>query len=164
MTNFPADPIFSDSRIYRDIAVEALSASESAFSAGSRPKEDGSSGRVLAYDPEHRSFKQSMIAIVFAGLYIEARLWLHGCSRLGIAKYRSIDRRPLEDRLPALGVSDAMLRDDLKEYRESRKSLVHEKPVPLSMETSPTRVAQTEAAKAMALMDRVDRALADSAT
>ncbi len=57
-----------------------------------------------------------------------------------------------------------MLRDDLQEYRESRKSLVHEKPVPLSMETSPTRVAQTEAMKAMALMDRVDRALADSAT
>jgi hypothetical protein len=97
-------------------------------------------------------------------MYIEARLWLHGCSRLGIAKYRSIDRQPLEDRLPALGVSDTMLRDDLKEYRESRKSLVHEKPVPLSMETSPTRVAQTEAAKAMALMDRVDRALAENAT
>ena len=105
-----------------------------------------------------------MIAIVFAGMYIEARLWLHGCSRLDMAKYRAIDKHPLEERLPALGLSDAMLRDDLKKYRESRKSLVHEKPVPLSMEASPTRVAQTEAAKAVALMERVDRALADSVT
>lgn len=164
MNDLPAGPIFSNSRIYRDIAVEALSASESAFSEGSRPKDDGSSGRVLVYDPEHRSFKQSMIAVVFAGMYIEARLWLHGSSRLGIAKYRSIDRQPLEDRLLALGVSDALLWDDLKDYRESRKSLVHEKPVPLSMDISPTRVAQTEAVKAVALMGRVDRAIADSAT
>ncbi len=161
MSSFPDDPIFSNSRVYHDIAVEALTASESASTAGSRPKGDGSPGRVLAYDPERRSFKQSMIAIVFAGMYIEAQLWLHGCGRLGIAKYRSIDKQPLEERLPVLGVSNQTLRDDLKKYRESRKSLVHEKPVPISMDESPTRIAQTEAAKAVALMERVDRALAD---
>lgn len=52
-----------------------------------------------------------------------------------------------------------------KNYREVRKELVHEKPVPLSMDKSPICVAQEEAARAVRLMHRIiDEALAERAT
>ncbi len=158
------DPIFTNSSVYHAIAVQAMAASESAFRENSRPKADGSPGYVMTLDPERRSFKQSMIAIVFSGMYIEAQLWLHGCRLLGVDKYGKIDKQPLEMRLQPLGISDQKLQDDLKAFRESRKALVHEKPVPFSTDTSPIRTAQTEAAKAVALMELVDNALASSNT
>lgn len=105
-----------------------------------------------------------MIAIVFAGMYIEAKLWLFGCSLLGTSKYKPIDKQLLEQRVAALGIADQMLQADLKAYREARNALVHEKPVPLSMDKSPIRIAQTEAAKAVQLMYRVEKALAKRAT
>jgi hypothetical protein len=164
MSSFPNDPIFTNSRLYRDIATEALSASEDAFVQKSRPKDDSSPGHVIAYDPEYRSFKQSMIAIVFAGMYMEARLWLFGCSLLGAAKYRQVDQQPLEQRLAALGIDDQTLEVDLKNYREVRRSLVDEKSVPLSVDTSPTRIAQAEAVKAVQLMYRIEQALTEKET
>ena len=94
----------------------------------------------------------------------DARLWLSGCSLMGAPKYKPIDKQPLEERLPALGVFDRALHADLADFRQARKSLVHEKPVPLSMDTSPTRTAQAEAAKAVALMYRVEEALEERAT
>lgn len=164
MSSFPNDPIFTNSRLYRDIATEALSASEAAFVEKSRPKDDGSPGHVIAYDPECRSFKQSMIAIVFAGMYMEARLWLFGCSLLGAAKYKPVDKQPLEQRLAALEIDDQTLEVDLKNYREARRSLVHEKSVPLSVDTSPARIAQAEAVKAVQLMYRIEQALTERET
>ena len=161
MISYLNDPIFTNARLYRDIATEALSASEAAFFQKSRPKDDGSPGRVIAFDPEHRSFKQSMIAIVFAGMYMEARLWLFGCNRLGAAKYKPVDQLPLEQRLAALGIDDKTLEVDLKNYREARRALVHEKSVPLSMDASPIRIAQAEAAKAVQLMYRIEAALTE---
>lgn len=101
---------------------------------------------------------------MFSGMYIESRLWLVGCSRMEVARYRAIDKKPLEERLAPVGVSDQVLKNDLKAYRESRKTLVHEKPVPVSMDSSPTRIAQTEAKKAVALMERVDAALNEGVT
>ena len=38
MSSFPNDSIFTNSRLYRDIATEALSASEAAFVQKSRPQ------------------------------------------------------------------------------------------------------------------------------
>jgi len=52
MSSYLNDPIFTNARLYRDIATEALAASEIAFAQKSRPKDDGSPGHVIAYDPE----------------------------------------------------------------------------------------------------------------
>lgn len=164
MNSVPADPIFTNSQLYRDIAKESLLATTTEANKRRRLKTDGSSGHIITYDPEHRSFKQSMIAIVFAGMYIEAQLWLSGCNILGRTKYKLIDKQPLEQRVVALGIIDKSLLADLKAYREMRKALVHEKPIPASMETSPTWIAQTEAVKAIQLMDRLEKALAERVT
>jgi hypothetical protein len=150
--------------LYRDVAMEALVASEAEVDKHRRPREDGSPGHVITYDPGHTSFKQSMIAIVFAGMYMESQLWLFGCNLLGATEYKPIDKLPLDQRVSALGITDTELQADLKHYREVRKELVHEKPVPLSTDRSPIRVAQEQAAKAVGLMHRIDEALAERAT
>ena len=151
----PDDPIFSNARVYEQIAVEALDRAQSSLAAHRQPKEDGSEGYVLTGDPTRASFKDSMIAMVFAGMTMEARLWLHGCDRLGDAQYKPIDAKALELRLVPLGIHDVGLADDMKAFRLARKALVHEKALPLSRDRSPILVAQDEAAKAVVLMMRL---------
>jgi hypothetical protein len=158
----PDDPILTNADVYREIAVESLRSAEFALDAHKRRKENGSPGFVLSYDPARTSFKHSMIAIVFAGMCIEARLWLYGSQRLGVAEYTPIDRLPLEQRLAALGIVDEALEADVKTFRLARKDLVHEKAVPLSLDQSPARIVQKEAATAVNLIFRVERALAET--
>lgn len=140
MSTFPEDPIFSNARVYQQIAVEALGRAQSSLADHRRPKEDGSPGYVLTHDPERASLKNSFIAMVFAGMTMEAQLWLHGCERLGTVQYEPIDRQPLELRLASLGILDDVLAADMRAFRLARKALVHEKAVPLSRDKSPMLV------------------------
>jgi hypothetical protein len=152
--------VMTNVHVYREIAEAAHYSAAAELRKRRRARDDAESGYVILYDREQQSFKQSLVAIVFAGMYIEARLWLIGCERLGVEQYRKIDKTPLEDRLAALGVEDAALLAHARAYREMRKELVHEKARPIADECSPVRVAQREAASAVALMARVDSALA----
>ena len=154
--------IVTNSRVYRQIAEEALQSAIAEMSTHRSPRDDGQPRQVIRYDPEQRSFKQSMVAVVFAGMYIESRLWIVGCQLLGRDAYRRLDQKAIEERLRPLGIDDASLIADCKAYRESRKDLVHEKAVPIHEDRSPLRVAQDEAKMAVQLMIRVDEALKES--
>ena len=59
---------------YRAIATEAFEAMRGLVESGRWPKEDGSPGWILKFDPDQKSFKQAMIAIVFTGMWLEALL------------------------------------------------------------------------------------------
>lgn len=157
------EPILTNAQVYRDIAAESLQASEALIDAHRRPKNDGTPGSVLSLDPGRRSFKLSLIAIVFAGMFIEAAFWLYGSATLGADQYKSIDRRELEKRLRGLGIEDADLEAKLRAYREVRKELVHEKALPFSTDPTPIRVAQKEARKAVELMFHVEDVLRGAA-
>lgn len=159
MSIFAADPIFSNAKVYQQIAVEALARARSSLAEHRRPREDGSPGHVLTGDLERASFKNSMIAMVFAGMTMEAQLWLHGCERLGTVQYKPIDAQALELRLAPLGIHDGTMAGDMRAFRLARKALVHEKAVTLSQDESPVLVAQHEAEKAVALMSRLISAL-----
>lgn len=119
--------IITDLSVYHSIAKDALAQSEQVSVANRRPKPDGSAGFIITFDPEQTSFKKSLIALVFAGIYFEALLWLEGCRRMGEDKYRAIDKKKYEERLPELGISDPQLVASAKRFREARKDLVHEK-------------------------------------
>jgi hypothetical protein len=152
------EPILTNVVIYRAIATEALSASEAWDKKHTRP--NGTGGFVRTLDLTHTSFKNSLVAVVFSGMVIEATMWIVGCRKLGVAQYKKVDRDELEERLAPLGVSDAQLHDDLKAYREVRRALVHEKALPMSQDRSPNSTGQEEAKKAIRLMERVERAIA----
>jgi hypothetical protein len=159
MTDIPPDPTFTNIGLYREIALEALEISRGQLEERRRPRGSGSGGHVKTFDPHSRSFKQAMVCIVFAGMFMEGLLWLRGSRKLGVDAYRPIDKKALEERAQAVGITDEELLAELGSYRQVRKELVHEKAVPFSQDKSPLRVAQVEAKKAVDLMERLEAAL-----
>ncbi|MGE3924678.1 MAG: hypothetical protein AB7G13_17235 [Lautropia sp.] len=75
--------MLSNARTYLSIATDALAESERLDAAARRPKPNGETGFIVTIDPEQRAFKQSLVAIVFAGVYFEALLYIVGVERLG---------------------------------------------------------------------------------
>ena len=153
------DPIFTNVAVYGELASESLEAAEAFLEANRRPKDDGSAGHILTHDPDRRSLKHSFVAIAFAGMFMEAALWLYGTRKLGVDKYKPIDRWNLEMRLQPLGLADEDLEAKLKNYRETRKDMVHEKAVPFSQVQTPTRYAQKEARKSVEVMLQLEEVL-----
>lgn len=148
--------MLSNAQVYLAIAEEALTESNRLDEATRTPKPDGEHGFVITYDPEHTSFKRSMIAIVFAGLYFEALLYMVGVERLGKDEYMKIDRKCYEEKLHALGVFDIETLATCKRFREARKDLVHEKAVgPYEMEKCTFRAAQCEAEIAVSFVKSI---------
>jgi phage terminase large subunit-like protein len=62
--------------VYFAIAEEALAESERLEKLARRPKPDGEPGVIVTYDPERKSFKNSLVAIVFAGMYLDALFYI----------------------------------------------------------------------------------------
>lgn len=156
LIGWPNDPMLTNALVYRAIALEALEASERDLAAGTL--RDGQT-LITTLDPGQTSFKQSLVSIVFAGMYMEAKLWQTGCKRLGMNKYEKVDRMQLELRLNPLGIEDAALRQALERYREVRRSLVHEKAVPAHLDRSPSGTGQEEARNACKTMAQLDDAI-----
>jgi len=154
--------VHSNLNVYLAVAEEALEESVRFSEAARTPKPDGQSGYVVALDPEHRSFKQSLIAIAFAGIYLESLLGLVGTERLGKALYIKIDRQTnYEEKLPLLGVLDPSILANCKRFREARNDLMHEKAVALaSLGAEGTRYAQVEATFGIEFIKSVQRKFA----
>ena len=86
---------------------------------------------VIAHDPSRRSFKQSLIAIAFAGIYFEALLFVVGMARLEARWLREMDRKSYEEKLKALGVTEEDVVAAARRLRLSRNDLVYEKAAPV---------------------------------
>lgn len=121
--------MLSNANVYLAIAEEALAQSKQLDEASQRPKPDGQPGFVKTYDPEHASFKRSLVAMVFAGIYLEALLYIVGTDKLGKDEYMKIDRKHYEEKLRVLGVTDTETLTTCKRFREARNDLVHEKAI-----------------------------------
>jgi hypothetical protein len=158
-------PLLSNLAIYRAIAEEANAEAQSLYVASRTPKPDGSPGAVIQYDPFRRSFKQSLIAIVFTGIYVEALLYILGTRKFGERWEKKIDRnKTYEQKLEALGVRDPELLNSATRFRLSRKDLVHEKAVPVeNLQDQVMRQAQSEAAHAIEFLGKVTSALTGEA-
>ncbi len=138
--------MMSNVNLYLAVAEEALAESRRLDEAARLPRLDGQPGFVITYDPKHTSFKQSLIAIAFAGIYLEALLYIAGLGQLGKEEYMKIDRKSYEEKLKALGVTDVETLATCKRFREARNDLVHEKAIePLTFEGTAFRTAQREA-------------------
>ncbi len=154
--------VMTNVRVYLTIAEDAAAESKRLLEEGRSPKPDGQPGYVVRHDPERRSFKQSFIAIAFAGMYLEALLALVGRERLGPELYKKIDRAhtTYEEKLRLLGVSDSDLLAACKRFREARNDLMHEKPVDLeSQDLGEWRTAQDEASFAIETVRAITKEL-----
>jgi hypothetical protein len=120
--------LMTNASVYLAIAEEAQAQSERLAKLARRPKPDGEPGVIVTYDPDQKSFKNSLIAIVFAAMYIEAIFYILGTQKFGSAKYnKEHDRKCLEDKLSLFDLKDDDLRTAAKRLRERRKDLIHEK-------------------------------------
>jgi hypothetical protein len=148
--------------VYFAIAEEALAESERLEKLARRPKPDGDPGVIVTYDPEQKSFKNSLIAIVFAEMYLNALFYILGTKQFGKAQYnKKYDKKSLEEKLQVFGLSDKNLLAEAKRFRKRRKELVHEKAVQISDLTGDTiYIAQEEAKKALSLVKEVTEKLA----
>lgn len=153
--------VISNIDVYWAIAEEAHAAMQASLSEYQTPKPNGELGFIIRNDPDRRSFKQAMIAIAFSGMVLDSLLYLLLLERLGKAKAAKVDRLPHEERVIALGITDAGLLGRVVAFREARKELVHEKAVDISELGGQTmRTAQREAEHAVALIKELRTALA----
>ena len=119
--------VITNIAIYKAIADEAHQEIVQLMESGHRPKPDGSAGWIKTYDPNQTSFKQSMVSIVFTGMWLEALMHLLIVKKYGKDKFRDYDRKTYEEKLQLLGCMDKKLLHRVFRFRRIRKSLVHEK-------------------------------------
>ena len=94
----------SNLEIFFEIVQRSSATAERMSQRHRKPLPSG--GHVIRYDPKRRSFKNALIAIAFAGIYLEALLYIEGCRRLGKATCKKIWKRPrctYETKLRILG-------------------------------------------------------------
>ncbi len=151
--------MLSNVTVYLAIADTALAEAQRLDAEGRRPKPNGEPGFIITFDPDQQSFKQSLIALVFAGVYLEALMYLVGIQRLGKREYLKIDRKKYEEKLLALGICDQELLSAGKRFREARNDLVHEKAVAIQeINASELKKAQHEAEVGVAFVRSVANA------
>ena len=139
--------------VYRAITLDAHQKMHEQISAGRRPKGDGSPGWIINFDPDQGSFKQAMIAIVFAGMWLEALLHLLIVRDHGAEKFREYDFKSYADKIRLLGCLDKKLLDAAERFQKSRKELVHEK---AHFDGGKGKAAQDEADNAHELLVTID--------
>ena len=89
--------VITNVSIYKAIAIGAHAAMHELTNGGRRPKDDGSLGWIVTFDPEQKSFTQAMIAIVFAGMWLEAFLHLRIVRDHGLMKFKEYDFKSYDD-------------------------------------------------------------------
>ena len=115
----------SNAAVFLAIAENALAESERLLAANRRP--NGAGGYVVKLDPGQRSFKQALVALVFAGIYFEALAYAVARMRFSKERALEIDREPYPKRAALLGVEDEALHESLRQLQADRKGVVHEK-------------------------------------
>ena len=155
--------IITNIDVYWSIAEEAHGAMRADLAKSMTPKPNGETGFIIRRDSDRRSFKNAMVAIAFAGMYLDALLYITLHSRFGRADARKVDRLPHEERLEKLGVTDSAMLNRVKRFREVRRDLVHEKAVELAdIGCQPMHTAQDAADNAISLMRDIRGLLATS--
>ena len=153
-----SDFTYTNVSVYKAIAEEAYTEMVVHYENNRRPKEDGSEGSIIYYDPYHTSFKKSMITIVFTAMWLEASLHLRLVDKYGVTAIKSINRKEkfYEDKLKYLGINDPNILTKVTRFRLTRNELIHEES---HLDKGEVKKAQTEAHLAKEIMSEVDAAL-----
>ena len=151
--------MMSNLHTYLALAKDSLRNAKRFSTAQRKPKPDGQPGVIILYDPKQKSFKHSLISIVFAGIYFDALAHVEGARRLGKSKYKKIAKATYEVKLHALGLTDRALLLNCERFRKSRNDLVHEKAIDPKTSKATLRFAQVEAQHAVDFILQVTRLL-----
>jgi len=155
--------VISNIDTYFAVAHEALKKSKRYDAQYRKPKPDGSPGHIITFDRGRKSFKNSLIAIVFAGVYLDALLFIVGTQRLGRRQYKLIKKAKYEERLKRLGCTDKQLLADCERFRRARNEVAHEQAAePAAATLKELRFAQHEADHALKFIKQASKCLASA--
>lgn len=138
--------------IFYKIAKESYTAMNEFTNRNRKPKPNGEPGYIITLDPEQKSFKHALIIIVFCGIFLESILHLLIVKQKGLDTFNKYDRKIYEDKLRLLGCDDQSILNLCKQFRETRKEIVHEKAY---INANSMRIAQKEADVAIKLIDKI---------
>ena len=153
--------VLTNLSVYLAIAEEALAESTRLSEVGRTPRPDGQPGYIISWDHERKSFKQSLIAIAFAGMYLEALFGLIAKENLGKDLCKKIDRFSYEEKLGLLlGVYEKSVLASCTRFRKARNDLMHEKALDIeTLGPSEIRTAQEEAVFGVEFVKSIRRKL-----
>ena len=144
--------IFSNVRSFYAIAKESFNEVKAEEKKNTRPKPNGESGYIKTFDPNQKGFKNALVTIVFCGVCLESLLHLLIGKRLGPHECKKTDNHSYKEKVILLGCQDKAIIDGCEHFRKCRKEIVHEKAY---FDKGGSRIAQTEAAKAIELLDSI---------
>ena len=150
--------LISNLDVYWSIAKESHALMQKELDERITPKSDGTTGNIISWDPERRSFKQAMICITFCGVTQDAAIFIKLVDKFGRAEAIKIDNktREVEKRLALLGINDADLLNRSIEFRSIRKEVVHEKAIDLDdISGEQFKTAQNGANQAITYLDNL---------
>lgn len=161
-----AKVLISNLNLFRGMAEEAAARSLESLNAHRTPKPNGEPGFILSPDPERTSMKQALIAIAFAGMYLEAliRIATRQARQRGLRFVsKANEEKRYGGKLQAVGIKDDAIVNEANRFNEVRDDLVHEEPYELSTEPGAVNVlphiknfvAQDEAQSAIKLISLV---------
>ena len=145
--------VISNVRYFYEIANEAFDKMNDDMGKNIKLKPNGNEGFIKTYDPQHKSFKNALITIVFAGVYLESLMHLLIVEKNDIVTYEKYDRKVYEGKLKLLGCNDSEILELCSKYRASRKEIVHEK---AHLDNGKIKMAQAEAIIAMSLVNKIN--------
>lgn len=152
MENKSSNFVHTNVRVFYNIAKEAYTAMEKDGSSRIRPDPNNEQRRIITYDPDQKSFKNAFITIVFCGIFLESLLHILIVEREGLHIFNNYDRKSYEDKLKLLGCNDQSILDKSKQYKNTRKRIVHEK---VHIDNNSFTITQEEAALAMEFVNQV---------
>lgn len=150
------DSVYSNLEIYLNITKDSFKKSQRFLNLNRKRIPGNEKGFILKFDPDHKAFKQSLITIVFAGMYMEALFHIVGSIRVGKSKWRKkYDGEKYECKLCALGIYDLELIGLCRRFREARNEIMHEK----AFSKQKIRFAHEEAINAINVIKQVSKLL-----
>lgn len=138
--------------VFYKIAKESYAAMNEFTNSNRKPKPNGEHGYIITLDPEQKSFKHALITIVFCGMFLESILHLLIVKQKGLDTFKKYDWKIYEDKLKLLGCDDRSILNLCKQFRDTRKVIVHEKAY---INADSMRIAQEEANTAVELIDKI---------
>lgn len=145
--------------VYRSIAEDACTAARDLWHQAHPFPLSGLRGISLTPDPSDECLKQSLIAITFSAIYLEALLHQAGTRKEGVAWEKRWDHRIDERKLPELGITDPELIEAAQRFRESHNNLIHEKAIFANRDAADAiQAVYHEATAAIAFIHRISEA------
>lgn len=143
---------YSNVSIYKEIVNEAFSKMHSLNEESRTPKEDGSNGYIIKYDKSQISFKNSMIVVVFSGMWLEAFFHHEMIKQYSKNQFNNNSNKSYKEKLKLIGINESGILDRVENFQQTRNELIHEKAF---LDKGVIKIAQNEAEQAHEIIEYV---------